>query len=85
MKVIVQTRAAPITSRLDISWVISKVSVALKSSNPMYYIHYCFFLIPHVIYKPFSNLQFLSNGGRRARDRMVVGLTTTCLISTYHH
>ena len=44
-----------------------------------------FFLIPHVIYKPFSNLQFLSNGGRRARDRMVVGLTTTCLISTYHH
>ena len=23
--------------------------------------------------------------GRRARDRMVVGFTTTCLISAYHH
>jgi len=23
--------------------------------------------------------------GRRARDRMVVGLTTTCAISAYHH
>jgi hypothetical protein len=24
-------------------------------------------------------------GRRRGRDRMVVGLTTTCAISTYHH
>jgi hypothetical protein len=23
--------------------------------------------------------------GRRGRDRMVVGLTTTCTISVYHH
>ena len=23
--------------------------------------------------------------GRRARDRMVVGFTTTCVISAYHH
>ena len=23
--------------------------------------------------------------GRRGRDRMVVGLTTTCAISAYHH
>ena len=23
--------------------------------------------------------------GRRGRDRMVVGFTTTCAISTYHH
>jgi len=23
--------------------------------------------------------------GRRARDRMVVGFTTTCLINAYHH
>jgi hypothetical protein len=24
-------------------------------------------------------------GGRRGRDRMVVGLTTTCATSAYHH
>jgi len=24
-------------------------------------------------------------GGRRGRDRMVIGLTTTCVISAYHH
>jgi hypothetical protein len=24
-------------------------------------------------------------GGPRGRDRMVVGVTTTCAISTYHH
>jgi hypothetical protein len=24
-------------------------------------------------------------GGRRGRDRMVVGFTTTCAISAYHH
>ena len=29
-------------------------------------------------------LQVLQRG-RRGRDRMVVGLTTTCAISTYHH
>jgi len=25
------------------------------------------------------------NGGRRGRDRMVVGFTTTCAISAYHN
>ena len=25
------------------------------------------------------------SGGRRGRDRMVVGYTTTCAISAYHH
>jgi len=25
------------------------------------------------------------SGGRRGRDRMVVGFTTTCTVSTYHH
>ena len=24
-------------------------------------------------------------GGRRGRDRMVVGFTTTCAVSAYHH
>ena len=34
-----------------------------------------------------SNLQCLQLhiGGRRGHDRMVVGFTTTCAISTYHH
>jgi len=26
-----------------------------------------------------------SSGGRRGRDRMVVGFATTCAISAYHH
>ena len=25
------------------------------------------------------------SGGRRGRDRMVVGFTTTCAINAYHH
>jgi hypothetical protein len=28
---------------------------------------------------------FCINWGRRGRDRMVVGFTTTCAISAYHH
>jgi hypothetical protein len=28
---------------------------------------------------------FIILGGRRGRDRMVVGFTTTCAINTYHH
>jgi len=27
----------------------------------------------------------LNVGGRRDRDRMVVGFTTTCAINAYHH
>jgi len=27
----------------------------------------------------------LNVGGRRGRDRMVVGFTTTCAINAYHH
>jgi len=29
--------------------------------------------------------QLLLSGGRRGRDHMVVGFTTTCVISAYHH
>ena len=29
--------------------------------------------------------QLLLSGSRRGRDHMVVGLTTTCVISAYHH
>jgi len=30
-------------------------------------------------------MSLLSCGDRRGRDRMVVGFTTTCAISAYHH
>jgi hypothetical protein len=30
-------------------------------------------------------LAILFNGDRNGRDRMVVGFTTTCVISAYHH
>jgi hypothetical protein len=33
------------------------------------------------MYKPSKDLR----GGRRGRDHMVVGFTTTCAISAYHH
>jgi hypothetical protein len=33
--------------------------------------------------KQYNGTYFL--GGRRGRDRMVVGFTTTCAISAYHH
>jgi hypothetical protein len=32
-----------------------------------------------------SSSSFILFRGRRGRDRMVVGLTTTCTISVYHH
>jgi hypothetical protein len=28
---------------------------------------------------------FFRLGGRRGRDRMVIGFTTSCAISAYHH
>jgi hypothetical protein len=31
------------------------------------------------------DLHFHIFGGRRGRDRMVVGFTTTCVISAFHH
>ena len=34
----------------------------------------------------YKNLTFPSPvGGRRGRDRIVVGITTACTISAYHH
>ena len=36
--------------------------------------------------RPKSNITLYQNeGGRRGRDRMVVGFTTNCAISAYHH
>jgi hypothetical protein len=32
-----------------------------------------------------ENNIMVTDGGRRSRDRMVVGFTTTCAISAYHH
>ena len=32
-----------------------------------------------------TNKQFIRRGGRRCRDRMVVGFATTYAISAYHH
>ena len=33
----------------------------------------------------FSHIHTVKPGGRRVRDRMVVGFTTTCAIIAYHH
>jgi len=44
-----------------------------------------------MIYKQHSPTKYIvlpnrqNSGGRRGRDRMVVGFTTTCAISSYHH
>ena len=36
--------------------------------------------------RPKLNITLYQNeGGRRGRDRMVVGFTTNCAISAYHH
>jgi hypothetical protein len=32
-----------------------------------------------------SFVYFLAYQGHRGRDRMIVGFTTTCAISAYHH
>jgi hypothetical protein len=32
-----------------------------------------------------SNIPLICRGARRGHDRMVVGFTTTCAISAYHH
>ena len=38
----------------------------------------------HNLYSP-TSYQLLIYTGRRGRDRMVVGFTTTSAISVYHH
>ena len=44
------------------------------------YMYTCMFTVCKQI------MQFIiNNWGHRGRDRMVVGFTTTCAISTYHH
>jgi len=44
-------------------------------------------IIPSTINYQFilNNIQLPLSGGRRGRDRMVVGFTTTYAISAYHH
>jgi hypothetical protein len=39
----------------------------------------------HVYVCEWYRFSSVSTGGRRGRDRMVVGITTTCAISAYHH
>ena len=38
-----------------------------------------------VLLKRADHLNRIKRRGRRGRDRMVVGLTTTCAISVFHH
>ena len=46
----------------------------LTSPSPYKYIHNINQITANVIYR-----------GRRGRDRMVIGFTTTCAISAYHY
>jgi len=42
------------------------------------------FLMVYILHLPYLTSTEL-NRGRRGRNRMVVGFTTTCAISAYHH
>jgi hypothetical protein len=46
----------------------------------LFYLSIINVIILSINYKCYSQ-----TGGRRGCDRMVVGFTTTCAISTYHH
>jgi hypothetical protein len=67
-----------------------KFSVLLKEIQPtstnniLMEICDCFFDCLFISVLSFVN-QLLLCGGRRGRDHMVVGFTTTCVLSAYHH
>ena len=48
-------------------------------NNPCVFYKSVFLLLLSLI------LEFYQSGGRRGHDHMVVGFTTTCAISDYHH
>jgi hypothetical protein len=45
---------------------------------------FCIF-VKNLSFQYFKKSETLQYRGCRGRDRMVVGFTTTCAISTYHH
>jgi len=46
----------------------------------------CFFCFTcNIHFNIYEKKHYLKLGGRRGRDRMVVGFTTTYAISAYHH
>jgi hypothetical protein len=55
------------------NWIGNKF-LQLTSPSPYKYINNINQMTANVMYR-----------GRRGRDRMVVGFTTTCAISAYHH
>ena len=55
------------------NWIGNKF-LQLTSPSPYKYIYNIYQMTANVICR-----------GRHGRDRMVVGLTTTCAISAYHH
>jgi hypothetical protein len=67
-----------------------KFSVLLKKIQPtstnniLMEICDCFFYCLFISVLSFVN-QLLLCGGHRGRDHMVVGFTTTCVLSAYHH
>jgi hypothetical protein len=38
-----------------------------------------------LVYYPFIHAHLLAYRGRRGRERMIVGFTTTCVLGAYHH
>ena len=42
-------------------------------------------LSPYIVYYLFSQYRSSGRRGGRGRDRMEVGIITTCAISAYHH
>ena len=44
-----------------------------------------YIFIKYKIINEINHIYTCINGGRRGRDRIIVGFTTTCAISAYHH
>jgi len=59
----------------------------LYLQNVLYFVYTkMVILIPYLdVYNTHSSHGPFNTGGRRGRDRMVVGFTTTYAISAYHH
>ena len=57
--------------------------------SPLFVGFLCFIYEKNMSPEPDQVFSYMNNGGRRGRDRMVVGFTTICVtyasVCTYHH
>jgi hypothetical protein len=75
--------------RLWVILIVEHTTVTLKCRTAIKALFLYFNLCPSVMLDSlscsFTYISFLFPRGRRGRDRMVVGFTTTYAISAYHH